>query len=112
MKSSVRIESCPHLRGKFILIWGIAKCSYYRGVIKYITGVSFKRGSTVYAQRQTGRYRWATSSSANSDVITDVISKQKIYDNYSITCECPYEGAYVYAGYVDLSMLSFYAWGS
>ena len=43
------IERCPHLRGKFTLgkhIWDTAKYPYYRGVL--ISGVSFKRGSTVY----------------------------------------------------------------
>ena len=43
------IERCPHFRGKFTLrkcIWDIVKCPYYRGVL--ISGVSFKRGSTVF----------------------------------------------------------------
>ena len=42
------IERCPHFRGKFLLrkyIWDIVKCPQYRGVL--ISGVSFKRGSTV-----------------------------------------------------------------
>ena len=39
------IERCPHFRGKFILQKDIAKCLKYRGVL--ISGVSFKRGSTV-----------------------------------------------------------------
>ena len=42
------IERCPHFRGKFLLrkhIWDIAKCPQCRGVL--ISGVSFKRGSTV-----------------------------------------------------------------
>ena len=44
-------ERCPHFRGKFLLrkhIWDIhvSKCPYYRGVL--ISGVSFKRGSTVH----------------------------------------------------------------
>ena len=43
------IERCPHFRGKFIIlrkhVWDIAKCPLYRGVL--ISGVSFKRGSTV-----------------------------------------------------------------
>ena len=42
------IERCPHFRGKFLFrkhIWNIAECPEYRGVL--ISGVSFKRGSTV-----------------------------------------------------------------
>ena len=41
-------EMCPHFWGKFILrnhIWDAAKCPQYRCV--HISGVSFKRGSTV-----------------------------------------------------------------
>ena len=43
------LVKCPHFRGKFTLgkhIWDMAKCPYYRGIL--ISGVSFKRGSTVY----------------------------------------------------------------
>ena len=42
------LEGCPHFKGKFLQrkhSWDIAKCPYYRGVL--ISGVSFKRGSSV-----------------------------------------------------------------
>ena len=39
------VERCPHLRGKFICIFGTQQCPDYRGVPLF--GVSFKRGSTV-----------------------------------------------------------------
>ena len=45
------IERCPLFRGKFTLrkhIWDVAKCPLCRGVL--ISGVSFKRGSTVLSK--------------------------------------------------------------
>ena len=43
------IERCPHFRGRFTFrkhVWVTAKCPQYRDVL--ISGVSFKRGSTVF----------------------------------------------------------------
>ena len=66
------IERCPHFRGKFTLgkhIWDTAKCPYYRGVL--ISGVSFKRGSTVSLLR-------LASSSPTTAMVTTIVTNRRI----------------------------------
>ena len=59
------LERCPHFRKH---IWDTAKCPQYRGVL--ISGVSFKRGSTVLSRSSEAFYISCSSAETEHAVLS------------------------------------------